>query len=245
MKPSRNSPVALVTGAARRIGAAIVRHLHENGYRVIVHYRSSAAAADALVDELEAIRAGSASAIGGDLKDAGACNDIAQRACAQWSRLDLLVNNASSFYPTAVGETSESQWNDLLGSNLKAPYFLAQACLPWLREQQGSIVNLVDIHGMRPLGGHAVYSVAKAGLDMLTRALAKELAPEVRVNGIAPGAILWPENGMSDADRQYIVQQTPLQRAGSPEDIARAVRFLAENGFVTGQVVAVDGGRGI
>lgn len=242
---SKEQPVALVTGAARRIGAAVARHLHANGFRVVVHCRSSIDAARVLVDELNEIRADSAHVVAADLLEVRACVTLANEAMRRWNRLDLLVNNASTFYPTDVGRTTEEDWDDLLGSNLKAPYFLVQACLPALVNSHGCVINLVDIHARRPLEGHAVYSTAKAGLDMLTRALAKELAPAVRVNGVAPGAILWPESGLSESSREKIVERTPLKRTGTPEDIARTVLFLARSEFITGQIVAVDGGRSL
>ncbi len=237
-------PVALVTGAAHRIGAAIVRHLHGRGMNVVLHYRSSRKAAEALVAELEARRPGSALALAADLLDTGALPALVERARARWGRLDVLVNNASSFYPTAIGETTEAQWEDLIGTNLKAPFFLAQAAAPHLAERGGSIVNIVDIHARKPLKGHPVYSVAKAGLQMLTMALARELGPKVRVNGVAPGAILWPEQPLEAAQREEILQRTALKRQGRPEDIARAVAFFIEEAdYVSGQILCVDGGR--
>ncbi len=237
-------PVALVTGAAHRIGAAIVRHLHGRGMNVVLHYRSSRKAAEALVAELEARRPGSALALAADLLDTGALPALVERARTRWGRLDVLVNNASSFYPTAIGETTEAQWEDLIGTNLKAPFFLAQAAAPHLAERGGSIVNIVDIHARKPLKGHPVYSVAKAGLQMLTMALARELGPKVRVNGVAPGAILWPEQPLEAAQREEILQRTALKRQGRPEDIARAVAFFIEEAdYVSGQILCVDGGR--
>lgn len=238
-------PVALVTGAARRIGSAIARSLHAAGYRVIVHCRQSKSEAAALAAELNAERANSARVIAADLDDIADVERLGREACAVWRRLDLLVNNASTFLPTTIGTTREADWEALMNSNLKAPYFLVQACLERLTNSRGSVVNLVDIHAERPLAGHTVYSTAKAGLHMLTRALAKELGPAVRVNGVSPGAILWPERDSDDTDRNRIVERTPLKRTGTPEDIARAVLFLAENRFITGQVIAVDGGRSL
>ncbi|HEX6930340.1 MAG TPA: pteridine reductase, partial [Gammaproteobacteria bacterium] len=213
-------PVALVTGAARRIGAVIAERLHAAGYRVVIHYRKSGTEARALADRLEQQRPQSAAAMQADLLAFDAADDFVSRAAATFGRLDLLVNNASSFFPTPVGATTPAQWNDLVGSNFAAPFFLSQAALPHLRESKGAIVNLIDIHGERPLKDHAVYSAAKAGLHMLTRALAKELAPAVRVNGVAPGAILWPEKNGSEAEKRKIIEDTPLRRTGTPQDIA-------------------------
>lgn len=238
-------PVALVTGAARRIGAVIAETLHAAGYRVVIHCRQSRDEADTLAGKLNAARADSAIVMEADLLDHAAISNLVARAAAQWQRLDLLVNNASTFFPTPIGETTLAQWNDLIGSNLSAPFFLSQAAASFLRESRGAIVNLIDIHAERPLANHAAYSASKAGLHMLTRALAKELAPEVRVNGVSPGAILWPESGMSDRERENIIASTPLKRTGTPRDIADAVLFLARSEFITGQILAVDGGRGI
>lgn len=238
-------PVALITGAARRIGAVIAETLHGHGFNVAIHCRASKDEAKALAELLQDRRRDSAFVIATDLLETEKLPELARAAAERWGRLDLLVNNASTFYPTHVGDTSEAEWNDLIGSNLKAPFFLSQACLPYLREQHGSIVNIIDIHAQRPLAKHAVYTAAKAGLHMLTRSLAGDLGPEVRVNGVAPGAILWPENNITDEEKRAIRDSTPLKRAGSPADIANAVLFLAENTFVTGQILAVDGGRSL
>jgi pteridine reductase len=238
--------VALVTGAARRIGAAIATALHREGADVVVHFRGSGSEATALVDSLNAQRADSALAVQADLSDIGSLPALLEKITAWHGRLDVLVNNASSFYPTPVGEISEENWNDLIGSNLKAPLFLSQAAVPELRKAQGVIVNIVDIHGQRPLRKHAVYGSAKAGLAMLTRSLAKELAPDIRVNGVAPGAILWPEDDMSDATKKIILGQIPLERAGDSDDVAACVLYLIRDAnYVTGQIIAVDGGRSI
>ena len=241
---SLNGKTALVTGSARRIGAEIVRTLHAEGARVAIHYRSSAADAKALADDLNAVRNDSAAAFAADLLDTAALPELAN-AVHDWSgRLDILVNNASTFYPTPLGTISEDQWNDLIGSNLKAPLFLSQACLPALREARGVIINLVDIHARNPLRDHHVYSPAKAALGMLTRALAKDLGPEVRVNGVSPGAILWPSEGMTDEVKGKILKQVPLGRPGGPKDIAGCVLYLVRDGsYVNGQIIAVDGGR--
>lgn len=239
--------VALVTGGARRVGAAIVRRLHAAGAAVLIHHHTSAQDADALVAALDAERAGSAYALPLDLLRTAALPSLVDATLQRFGRLDILVNNASTFYPTPVGGITETQWEDLVGSNLKAPLFLSQAAAPALRASQGLILNIVDIHGLRPLRGHAVYGVAKAGLIMLTRSMARELAPEVRVNAIAPGPVMWPADGRADpALQEKIVSRTLLQRTGSAEDIARtALFFAAEAPFVTGQILPVDGGRSV
>ena len=243
---SLDSKLALVTGAARRIGAAIVRALHEQGANVAIHYRGSADAAIALADDLNEQRPDSAATFAADLTELASINTLVGNVHDWRGRLDILVNNASSFYPTPIGEVTEEQWEDLVDTNLKAPLFLAQAAMAPLREAQGVIINIVDVHAQRPLRNHAVYGSAKAGLAMLTRSLAKDLAPDVRVNGVSPGAILWPENGMSDATKDAILEQIPLGRPGNPEDIANAVLFLARDAnYVTGQIIAIDGGRSI
>jgi pteridine reductase len=237
---------ALVTGGARRVGAAIVRSLHFAGANVIIHCHRSVEPAHALAEELEHVRAGASALAIADLLDDGSLPRLVDVALQRFGRLDLLVNNASTFYPTPVGQISAAQWSDLVGTNLRAPLFLTQAAAPALRASRGSVINIADIHGQRPMRDHVVYSTAKAGLIMLTRALARELAPDVRVNAIAPGSILWPEDGLAQTRRERILESTPLQRQGSPQDIARAVLFFAnEAPFVTGQVLAVDGGRSI
>ena len=237
---------ALVTGAARRVGAQIARSLHAAGANIMIHCHRSLAEAQQLAAQLEQTRAGSAAVSVADLRDTAALPGLIAGTCDRFGALDLLINNASSFYPTPLGQITLAQWNDLIGTNLQAPLFLAQAAAPQLRRRHGSLINIADIHGLRPLREHTVYSAAKAGLMMLTRSLARELAPEVRVNAIAPGAVLWPEQGLEEARRDRIRGQSPLQRPGTPEDIARAVLFFAsEAPFVTGQVLAVDGGRSI
>jgi len=237
---------ALVTGAARRVGAQIARMLHAAGAQIMIHCHHSAHEAQQLVAQFEQLRAGSAAVCVADLCDTAALPGLIASTCERFGALDLLINNASSFYPTPLGSITVAQWDDLMGTNLRAPLFLAQAAAPELRRRAGMIVNIVDIHGLRPLRDHTVYCTAKAALIMLTRALARELAPQVRVNAIAPGAVLWPEHGMDDERRERILEQTPLQRPGSPEDIGRAVLFFATDApFVTGQVLAVDGGRSI
>ncbi len=238
----------LITGAARRIGAAVARRLHASGARVVLHHYRSGAQAEAICAELNGARAGSCALVRADLLDVPGLARLVEDAAGAFGRLDGLVNNASSFYATPVGAIGERDWNDLVGTNLRAPLFLAQAAAPRLRSARGAIVNVVDIHAERPLTGFPVYTVAKAGLAALTRALALELAPEVRVNGVSPGAILWPEDGrhFDATERSRIMAQTPLGRTGSPEDVAGAVKYLLFDApFVTGQILAVDGGRGL
>ncbi len=243
---SLDNKVALVTGAARRIGAVIARKLHSHGADVAIHYRGSADEADALVAELNESRADSAVAFSADLTDIAAIERLAAQVTSWRDRLDVLINNASSFYPTPAGTITETQWDDLVGTNLKAPLFLSQAALPALRAAGGVIVNIVDVHSTHPLRDHPVYGPAKAGLAMLTRSLAKDLAPDVRVNGVSPGAILWPENDMPEDTKAAILKQVPLARPGDPADIAGAVLFLVRDAtYVTGQIIAVDGGRSI
>jgi pteridine reductase len=237
--------VLVITGGARRVGAEIARTLHGAGADVLIHYRNSETAALELADELNRRRAGSATVQPADLLDADAAQRVVDAALSAFGRLDILINTASTFYPTPIGEITSAQWDDLLGSNLKAPLFLAQAAAPSLRTQCGLIINIVDIHGFRPLKRHPVYSIAKAGLAMLTRSLARELGPEVRVNGIAPGPVVWAE-GMDEPLKQEIIAKTALKRPGTPRDIARTALFLAADAaYVTGQIIAVDGGRSI
>ncbi len=238
--------VALITGAARRIGATIATRLHAAGASVAIHYRGSAAEAEELAAALNSVRADSAATFQADLNDTAALPDLVGAVVAWGGRLDVLVNNASTFYPTPPGEITTADWDDLVGSNLKAPLFLSQAALAELRKSQGVIINMIDIHAQRPLKDHTVYGPAKAGLAMLTRSLAKDLAPEIRVNGIAPGAILWPEDEMNDATKQSILDQVPLGRPGDPDDIAGCVLYLVRDAtYVTGQIIAVDGGRSV
>ncbi len=237
---------ALITGAAIRIGACIARTLHQAGANVALHYRGSSEAAETLAAELNGLRANSAITVQGDLLDTAALGGIIDSIIEQSGRLDMLVNNASSFYATPLGEVTEAHWDDLMGTNLKAPLFLTQAALPHLRKARGRIVNIVDIHANRPLRHHTVYGPAKAGLAMLTRTLARDLAPEVRVNGVAPGAIIWPEQGWSEEARASVLRQVPLGREGEAEDIAGCALYLLRDAhYVTGQIIAVDGGRSI
>jgi pteridine reductase len=243
-----HAPVVLVTGGARRIGAAISRALHAAGARVVLHCHRSRSEAEALAAALEAVRPASTAIVTADLLDATALPSLAEAARTAFGRLDGLVNNASSFYATPLGAIGVREWEDLVGTNLRAPLLLSQAAAPALRAARGAIVNIVDIHAERPLPGFPVYSIAKAGLAGLTRALAIELAPEVRVNGVAPGAILWPEEGrhFEDEERSRITSQTPLARIGDPADVAGAVKYLLLDApFVTGQILAVDGGRSL
>ena len=238
----------LVTGAARRIGAAIARRLHGAGARVALHCNRSREEADKLAGELNGARPGSAFVVQGDLLDVGELARLVEDAASAMGRLDALVNNASSFHATPFGTIGMRDWEDLIGTNLRAPLMLAQAAAPRLRESKGAIVNIADIHAERPLKDFVVYSIAKAGLVGLTRSLALEMGPDVRVNAVAPGAILWPDGGQhfDPAEKSRITEQTPLARIGSPEDVAGAVKYLLFDApFVTGQVLAVDGGRNI
>jgi pteridine reductase len=244
MEQTLAGKVVLITGGARRVGAMIARKLHAAGATVVIHYHRSVAEAQALAGELNAIRPSSATPLGGDLLDLKVLESLVAATIARHGHLDVLINNASTFYPTPVGEITEAQWNDLIGTNLKAPLFLSQAAAPHLKAREGLILNIADIHGMRPLRHHTVYSPAKAGLIMLTQALARELAPQVRVNAIAPGPVEFPETGLTEEMKQAIINKTLLKRRGSPEDIARAALYFAsEAPYVTGQVLAVDGGR--
>jgi pteridine reductase len=237
---------ALITGGARRVGAEIARALHGAGAKVLIHHRSSLEAAETLVAEFNGVRADSAALVAADLLDAEAPTHVVRAALEHFGRLDILVNNASTFYPTPIGTITPAQWDDLVGTNLRAPLFLSQAAAPELAAREGLILNLIDIHGLRPLKRFALYCSAKAALAMLTRALARELAPAVRVNGIAPGPVLWPEHGMDESLKREIIDKTALKRAGSPGDIARAALFFAQDApYVTGQILSVDGGRSI
>jgi len=236
--------VALITGASQRLGAMTARFLHAAGANIMIHYRNSETQALQLKQELLTIRSNSASIIQADLLNTDSLAELVNLSHQHWNRLDILVNNASSFYPTPIGTTTEQQWLDLMGSNLKAPYFLSEAAAVFLQQFQGCIVNIVDIHAQRPMAKHSVYNMAKAGLAMQVKTLAYELGPDIRVNGVAPGAILWPENEMADELKNDIVNRTYLKRQGSAEDIARTVLFLVRDAdYITGQIIAVDGGR--
>lgn len=241
-----NGKTALITGAAKRIGAQIARTLHGAGCDIIIHYRSSERAAKNLCKELNDERPNSANCLQADLDETEKLSTVIEKAAKFWGRLDLLVNNASSFYPTPVGTITLDNWEELFNSNLKAPLFLSQAAVPYLKANNGSIVNMVDIHAFRPMRKHPVYCAAKAGLVMLTQSLARELGPDIRVNGVAPGAILWPDNDINNETKNLILERTALKRPGNPEDIAKAILFLARDAdYITGQIIPVDGGRSL
>jgi len=247
-----SNQVALVTGSAKRLGREIILTLHQAGFRVIVHCRHSTAEAVKLCQQLNQQRPASACWLSADLTDEHALSKFAAKVPDCFGRLDVLVNNASSFYPTPVGTATLAQWEDLFGSNAKAPFFLTQALMPRLSEQKGCVINLVDIHADKPLAQHPVYCMAKAALVMMTKSLARELAPTIRVNGIAPGAILWPEQQpttamptLTEQDKAGILAQIPLGQLGQPTDIAQTVLFLATSPYITGQILAVDGGRSL
>jgi pteridine reductase len=245
---SLNGRVALVTGSARRIGAAIISVLHAQGMNVVLHYWASGDEAKKRCHDFNQIRPHSAMALRSDLNDVDCIQNLVEKAHIEWNRLDVLVNNASRFYRTDMGKTTEYAWNDLMNSNLKAPFFMAQAAAPFLAKNQGCIINVTDIHTERPLKDYAVYCISKSALTMMTKVLAKELGPEVRVNGVAPGAILWPEgdNALSDEMKKKIIDRTALSRSGDPVDIANAVLyFVRDGGFVTGQILHIDGGRSL
>lgn len=240
------SKVVLVTGAARRIGAAVAEILHREGMNVVLHYNASEEEAQELCARLNQIRANSAATLQGDLLEPEIDKSLIIKAHDLWGRLDILVNNASRFYRTHFGKVTEYAWDDLMVSNLRAPFFLSQAAAPYLKETKGRIINISDIHAWRPMRDYSVYCISKSGLLMLTRALAKELAPDVLVNAIAPGAIIWPEgdNTLSHEQKDVIIDKTPLGRSGSVDDVARVALFLAKDAdFMTGEVLAVDGGR--
>lgn len=247
MPESLSGKVVLVTGGAKRVGAAIVRRLHREGASVMLHYRGSEREANALRTELNAARPNSVALVQADLLDLAGLAEIVRNAVNRFERIDALVNNASAFFPTPVGEMTQATWESLIGANLRAPLFLSQAAAPHLKKTNGAIVNITDIHAERPLKNYVIYSIAKAGLAGLTRSLARELGPEVRVNGVAPGPIAWPEDGSFDeVARQRVISNTILRRTGEPDDVARAVYYLiAEAPYVTGQIIAVDGGRSI
>lgn len=237
---------ALVTGAAHRIGAEICRVLHQRGFNIVLHYRNSGQQAETLAGELNADRPDSAQCVRADLTEHAEVIALAERAMACFGRIDALINNASMFYPTPAHQATEQDWHILVDSNLKGPFFLTQALSRELADRRGAIINIVDIHSERPMRNHTVYSIAKAGVAMMTKTLAKELAPEVRVNGVSPGAILWPDEGLAEHHQQSILSKIPLQRTGEAADIARTVAFLTEDApYISGQIVAVDGGRSL
>lgn len=240
--------VAIITGAARRIGAAIAKSLHAEGMNIALHYNHSSAHAQELCAQLNSLRKHSAITIAADLKSTGSEKILLEQTLSAWQRVDVLINNASSFYRTHIAETTKNTWDDLLDTNLKSPFFIAQTCFAALKKELGCIINIADIHALTPLKDYAVYCVSKSGLVMLTKSLAKEFAPDIRVNAIAPGAILWPEgeNTLSAEAKQKIIDATLLKRAGHPNDIAKTVLFLVRDAtYITGQVIAVDGGRSL
>lgn len=240
--------VVFITGAARRVGAVIAKILHQQGFNLIIHYNHSEEAAQQLCDELNQKRSASAKIIKANLLQTSKLSQLVQDVANVWGRLDVLINNASTFYPTPLGQITEQHWDDLFGVNLKAPLFLSQAAASFLRQQKGSIINIVDIHGFQPLKDYNVYGMAKAGLIMMTKVLAKELGPDVRVNAVAPGPILWPEdkNELDEVMQNKIINRTLLKKMGSPEEVALAVKFfIQEANYITGQVLPVDGGRSL
>lgn len=247
-----SAPVVLITGAAHRLGARTAETLHRRGWRVVIHYRSRQDQADALVARLNAVRERSAIAIRADLERQDEAERLAQQAVAAWGQLDGLVNNAAVFYPTPTTSAGYNDWDRIMNTNLRAPFFLGKACLPALTQARGAIVNLIDIYSERPLADHPLYCASKAGLASLTRSWARDLAPEIRVNGVSPGAILWPEGNVEGnvpvdpGYQQRIVEKTPLGKTGEPDDIAGAIAFLlCDAPFITGQILAVDGGRSL
>ena len=248
MEASLQNKIVLITGGAKRVGASICRLLHANGANLMIHYRSSVNEARALQAELNLQRPNSVAIIQADLLNLSVLPSLVQETIKHFGKLDVLINNASSYYPTEIGDIQEEQWQDLMGSNLKAPLFLSQAAAVELRKQQGCIINITDMHVERPKKGYIVYSVAKAGLVTLTKSLAHELSPEVRVNAVAPGPVMWPEDNpqFDELYRQRVISQTLLKRIGEPDDIAKAVKFLIQDApFMTGQIIAVDGGRSL
>jgi pteridine reductase len=248
VEASLQNKIVLITGGAKRVGASICRLLHANGANLMIHYRSSVNEARALQAELNLQRPNSVAIIQADLLNLSVLPSLVQETIKHFGKLDVLINNASSYYPTEIGDIQEEQWQDLMGSNLKAPLFLSQAAAVELRKQQGCIINITDMHVERPKKGYIVYSVAKAGLVTLTKSLAHELSPEVRVNAVAPGPVMWPEDNpqFDELYRQRVISQTLLKRIGEPNDIAKAVKFLIQDApFITGQIIAVDGGRSL
>lgn len=244
MTSTHSRPVALITGASRRVGAVVARTLHAAGYDLALHYRHSSDAAEALAKDLEQQRAHSTLLLQADLANLSALPSLIEKLLAHFGRLDALINNASAFYATPLGSATPTQWNELFASNAQAPFFLTQAAIPALREARGGIVNMLDIYAERPLAGYTLYCMAKASLAAMTRSLALELGPGIRVNGIAPGAVLWPAGGKGDKEQNELLSRTPLKRAGAPEDVASAILWLLRDAhYTTGQVIHVDGGR--
>lgn len=241
-----SKPVVLITGAAKRVGAVIARTLHAAGYDVALHHRRSASEASALQAELESARPGSTLVLQAELSQFDRLPELIAQTIGRFGRLDALVNNASAFYPTPIGVVTPTMWDDLFAANARAPFFLAQAAAPHLKKSGGAIVNLVDIYAERPLKEHTVYSMAKSALAMMTLSLARELGPEIRVNGVAPGAVLWPEHGKSESAKAALLETIALRRVGQPEDVAEAVRWLVQDAhYTTGQILRVDGGRSL
>ncbi|MGC1854106.1 MAG: pteridine reductase [Candidatus Aquirickettsiella sp.] len=243
-----NNKVVLITGAGKRVGAAIAQHCHQLGMRLAIHYRESAQQASALCASFNQQRPDSAIALGADLRDTDKLEGLIEPVISKWGQLDVLINNASSFYPMPLAKVTPSVWEDMMASNLKAPFFLSQVVAPHLKQQKGCIINLVDIQAQRPLKNYSVYCIAKAGLVMLTKSLAKELGPNIRVNAIAPGIVLWPddETEFNEALREKILTRNALKRIGTPQDVAKTAVFLINHAdFITGQIIAVDGGRSL
>lgn len=241
---SLQNKVALITGGSRRIGATTARLLHSMGMRLVIHYRNSADDAELLRAELCEEREGSVMLVRGDLTEIAKVKNLVKQCTNEFGQLDVLINNASVFYPTPVSSATEDHWQDTMDTNLKAPFFLAQAAAPWLKKTSGCIINITDIYAERPLSDHPIYNASKAGLVSLTRSLARDLAPEIRVNAIAPGAIMWPESGVDEISQQRMISRTPLRSIGTADDIARAAAYLIHDaGFSTGQILNIDGGR--
>jgi pteridine reductase len=239
--------VALITGAAKRIGASIAKLLHQQGMNVVLHYHRSEEEAQVLCRRLNSIRDHSAALVRGNICLLSDCQAIIEKAYQVWNQLDILINNASGFYVTPIGKVDENSWEELLGSNLKGPFFLCQAAIPYMPANQGNIINIVATHAEKPLKNYSVYSIAKAGLAMLTKSLARELAPAIRVNAVAPGLILWQdqENALPKAIQDDVINRTCLKRQGKPEDIAEAVLFLIKQDYIVGQTITIDGGRSV
>ena len=240
-----SSKVAFITGSAKRIGACVAEHLHRLGFNLVLHCNQSLTSAKILQEKLNYARADSAALVTGDLCEMSQLEEIANQAIEAFGRLDVLINNASAFYPTPIGAVQQADWHVLMGSNTQAPLFLSQLCQKQLKQNQGVIINMVDIHAERPLKDHTLYCMAKAALATMTQSLAQELAPEVRVNGVSPGAILWPETPLTESQQQEVLSEIPAARLGSPQDIADTIAFLIKASYITGQIIAVDGGRSI